>query len=222
MTMTPESVAQWLKEHPDFFESHSALLTELQLPHPHGTHAVSLAERQLMALRDKNRALETRLGELIGYAETNDSTSAKVHRLALALIRAPSLSSVLEAVRRLLQEDFAVPGMAVRLWGLPQDRDRPEFSAVNDSLRDVVADLAEPRCGHDAVPECAHWIRSDLPLQSFALLPLRDTDTFGAILLGSPDPHRFYPDMGTFYLTRIADMVSAALRAHARTPDDAD
>ncbi|MBU6505700.1 MAG: DUF484 family protein, partial [Betaproteobacteria bacterium] len=181
MTLTPESVAQWLKEHPDFFETRSALLADIQLPHPHGTHAVSLAERQLLALREKNRALEARLAELIGYAETNDGTSAKVHRLALALIRAGSLSAVLEAVRTLLQEDFTVPGMAVRLWGLPQDRERPEFSAASDALRDFVAELAAPHCSHEAVLESAQWIGPEVDHpQSFALVPLRDTETFGA------------------------------------------
>ena len=223
MTLTPESVALWLKEHPDFFETQSALLTEIQLPHPHGTHAVSLAERQMLALRDKNRALEARLGELIGYAETNDSTSAKVHRLALGLIRAQTLSAVLDLVRTLLQEDFAVPGMAMRLWGLPQDRDRPEFFAVSESLRDFVVDLDAPHCSHEAVPDSTLWLDAQAPApQSFALLPLRDTETFGAILLASPDRKRFYPDMGTFYLTRIGELVSAALRAHARKADDGD
>ena len=223
MTLTPESVALWLKEHPDFFETRSALLADIQLPHPHGTHAVSLAERQLLALREKNRALEARLAELIGYAETNDSTSAKVHRLALALIRANSLSAVLEAVRTLLQEDFTVPGMAVRLWGLPQDRERPEFSAASDALRDFVAELAAPHCSHEAVLESAQWIGPEVDHpQSFALVPLRDTETFGAVLMASNDRQRFYPDMGTFYLTRIGELVSAALRVHASPADHGD
>ncbi|MDE2212558.1 MAG: DUF484 family protein [Betaproteobacteria bacterium] len=223
MTLTPESVALWLKEHPDFFETRSALLADIQLPHPHGTHAVSLAERQLLALREKNRALEARLAELIGYAETNDGTSAKVHRLALALIRAGSLSAVLEAVRTLLQEDFTVPGMAVRLWGLPQDRERPEFSAASDALRDFVAELAAPHCSHEAVLESAQWIGPEVDHpQSFALVPLRDTETFGAVLMASNDRQRFYPDMGTFYLTRIGELVSAALRVHASPADHGD
>lgn len=223
MTLNSESVARWLKEHPDFFETHNALLADLQLPHPHGTHTISLAERQLLALREKNHLLEARLEELIGYAETNDGTSAKVHRLALALARATTLLAVLDAVRHLLQEDFSVPGTAIRLWGLPQDRERPEFSPASDALREFVNALAAPHCSHEAVLDSGQWIAGLAPApQSFALLPLRDTETFGAVLLASPDRQRFYPDMGTFYLTRIGELVSAALRAHARKPDDAD
>ena len=75
---------------PDFFERHATLLTKLKLPHSRGAAAVSLVERQVLALRDKNQALETRLRELIEVARGNDVLAAKIHRLACRLIaRAP-------------------------------------------------------------------------------------------------------------------------------------
>ena len=47
---------------PDFLNQHHELFSELTVPHPqHGGQAISLAERQLHALRDKIRALELKL-----------------------------------------------------------------------------------------------------------------------------------------------------------------
>ncbi|MHB8352930.1 MAG: DUF484 family protein [Burkholderiales bacterium] len=219
MTLNSDSVATWLKQHPEFFESHSALLADINLPHPHGTHAVSLSERQLQAMRDKNRALETRLNELIGYAGANDNTSGKVHRLALGLIGASSLSAVLDIVQHQLRDDFAVPHSAIRLWGLAQNDERVEFAPVQSELREFVSHMETPHCGHHAVYETNRWFEDVAPgLRSFAMMPLRDSITFGVLLLASPDENRFYPDMGTFYLNRIADLVGAALRSQTHGP----
>ena len=219
MTLDSDSVATWLKQHPEFFESHSALLADINLPHPHGTHAVSLSERQLQAMRDKNRALEARMNELIGYAGANDNTSGKVHRLAVSLIGARSLPAVLDIVQHQLKDDFAVPYSVFRLWGLTQEEERVEFAPVQSELREFVSHMETPHCGHHAVYETSRWFEDAAPsLRSFAMMPLRDSITFGVLLLASPDENRFYPDMGTFYLNRIAELVGAALRSQTDGP----
>ena len=219
MNLDSDAVAAWLKQHPEFFEAHSALLADINLPHPHGTHAVSLSERQLQAMRDKNRALEARLGELIGYAGANDTTSGKVHRLAVSLLGARTLPAVLDIVQQQLKEDFAVPHGAIRLWGLAAEEGRPEFAPVQAELREFVSHMEAPHCGHHAVYETSRWFEDEAPnLRSFAMMPLRDSVTFGVLLLASPDENRFYPDMGTFYLTRIAELVGAALRSQTHGP----
>ena len=70
--MNAEDVARYLREHPDFLNQHHELFSELTVPHPqHGGQAISLAERQLHALRDKIRALELKLAELIRFALQN-------------------------------------------------------------------------------------------------------------------------------------------------------
>ena len=95
--MTPvseDAIADYLQLNPDFFERHATLLTKLKLPHGRGAAAVSLVERQVLALRDKNQALETRLRELIEVARSNDALATKIHRLACRLIRAHSWSAL--------------------------------------------------------------------------------------------------------------------------------
>jgi hypothetical protein len=47
-----------------------------------------------------------------------------------------------------------------------------------------------------------------------AMLPLRREgalDAFGLLVLGSPDPTRYAAQMGTEFLSRIAEVASAAL-----------
>ena len=46
-------------------------MSQIFLPHPHGGRTVSLAERQMLTLREKNRATESKLSELIAFGEEN-------------------------------------------------------------------------------------------------------------------------------------------------------
>ncbi len=71
--MRAEDVEQYLQNNPQFFEEHADMLTQISLPHPHGGRTISLSERQLLALREKNKELEKRLRELIAFAEDNDA-----------------------------------------------------------------------------------------------------------------------------------------------------
>lgn len=82
----PEDVADYLKNNPGFFEQYADLMAQIFVPHPHGGRAVSLAERQMLTLREKNRQTESKLAELIAFGEENDQISEKVHRLAVGLV----------------------------------------------------------------------------------------------------------------------------------------
>ena len=105
-TVSEANIADYLQRNPDFFERHSGLLTKLKLPHNRGAATVSLVERQVQALRDKNQALETRLRELIDVARGNDVLAAKIHRLASRLVRARNATTLLDSMETSLREDF--------------------------------------------------------------------------------------------------------------------
>ena len=84
--MKSEEIAQYLQDHPQFFEEHAELMSHMVIPHPHGGRTISITERQMLSLRDKNRQLEAKLGELLQFGEENDVISEKMHRLAVALV----------------------------------------------------------------------------------------------------------------------------------------
>lgn len=210
----PDEIAEYLKNNPSFFEHYADLMAQIFLPHPHGGRAVSLAERQMLTLREKNRQTETKLAELIAFGEENDAISEKVHRLAVGLIAAETFQAVIHLLNFHLRDDFSVPHVALRLWHKPEEiDDLPEFAMVGEELQVFAETLGRPYCGSTAGFGTASWFGEHADhIRSQALIALRNGGgTIGMIALGSEEASRFYADMGTLYLERLGEMVSAAL-----------
>jgi uncharacterized protein YigA (DUF484 family) len=209
--LTHDQVAQFLRDNPEFFSHYGDLLTLINVPHPHSGQAISIGERQVMLLRDRARNLENKLKEFIQFAEENDSIGEKMHHLALGLMRAKTLPAALQALYLSLTENFAIPHVTVRVWG-GASHDLPEFAAISDDLRELAGGLAQPLCGHAAPEEVRGWFgEAGGHLQSFALTPLKEEGVDGLLVLASEDPKRFYPEMGTLYLTWLGQLTSAAV-----------
>lgn len=210
--MTPEEIAAYLQRHPEFFEDYADMVASIYIPHPHGGRAISINERQILTLREKGKLLESKLHDLIRYGEENDAIGEKLHRLALALITAHDAAATMQVLYFNLREDFAIPHVALRLWRNAAAADIAECAPVSDAAREFAVELAEPQCGSEARPDVTQWFNvPEATLKSFAYMPLRDTDTFGLLVLASEDPQRFYPEMGTLYLKRLSDLATGAL-----------
>ncbi len=209
--LQPELVADYLTRHPNFFNDFPALLADIHVPHPHGTHAVSMSERQLISLREKVRLLENKLAELIQFGEENDSISEKLHAMTLALLAAATPEAVVAALNLHLHDGFAVPHYAVRVWNLPES-EQPMTHPVAQNVHDAVAAMSFPVCGALAVPEAREWFGEIAShLRSFAAIPLHHQGNLGLLVLASEEPNRFYASMGTLYLTRLGQVLAAAL-----------
>jgi uncharacterized protein YigA (DUF484 family) len=209
--LSADDVVRFLRENPAFFDEHAELLSEITVPHPHGGRAIALSDRLMLGLRDKNKALEGKLSELIQFGEENDVISEKVHRLSVAMMATRTLPSMLHETYYNLREDFQVPHVALRVWRGAGDQ--AEFDTVSDELKAYAADLDQPFCGPNANFEAVGWFGEAGPhVRSVAFVPLAELDqTFGMLALGSEDLLRFYPEMGTLYLKRIGDLVAAGL-----------
>ncbi|MBL8386348.1 MAG: DUF484 family protein [Burkholderiales bacterium] len=226
--MSPDAVAQYLQHNPKFFEEYADLMAQIFVPHPHGGRAISLPERQMLTLREKVRSLEHTLADLVETGHSNDSLSSKMHRLTIALLAAVAQSpqQVLGIMNYHLREDFAIPHTAFRAWGVV-----PAHAALDDGER-VSAALKRLAAGADGGPklpycgpvqglvadgaalgaEVAGWFGDAGPhLRSLALMPVRGHGGGGLLALASEDEHRFYSGMGTLYLERLAESLSAAL-----------
>jgi uncharacterized protein YigA (DUF484 family) len=213
--MKPDEVADYLKEHPDFFERYAEMLAEIYIPHPHGGRAVSISERQILTLREKNKQLEGKLREVIQFGEENDAISEKVHRISIALLGASDIRGVLNAVYLNLREDFAVPHVSLRVWRANGHAELPEFAPVSDASREFTVSLTHPYCSGRAMVDTAGLFgEASAHLRSFSYVPLRDSETFGLLVLASEDPQRFYPEMGTLYLKRLGELVAAGIARH--------
>ena len=209
--MDANAVAIYLKENPKFFEDFADVIADIFVPHPHGGHAIPIAERQIVTLREKNTELENRLREMIRFGGENDLISERLHRSTLALIAAPDLETTLAVLYHSLQEDFGVPHVTSRLWGkVPEQSYLPELAATSQELRDYADQLGAPYCGPVAPFESRDWFDAGDACRSFAFLPLRTAYTFGLLALGDENAERFHSGMGTVYLTRLAELASVA------------
>lgn len=215
-----DDVAAWLKANPDFFMAHSDVFSAMQIPHPQGGHAISMVERQLISLRERNSKLEKQLSELIGYGQHNDSLIEKLHRLTLALLRAGDAEMTLAVVHESLRADFAIPLSATRWWGEPiSTHPLAEASLCSSELKSYVAGLDRPYVGPNAAHESRDWLGAGGgDAQSFAYVPLQDGGVCGVLMLASDDTERFTQDMATDVLTRLAHLASAALGRFAIHP----
>lgn len=218
--MNSDEVEQYLKDHPEkfaqffgqFFELHPERLESVNVPHPYGGHAIPLSERQTLGLREKVKLLEGKLSELIQFGEENDAISEKVHRASTALLGAKNFAAVVHALYFHLREDFSVPHVGLRLWGYSLLDGTMEGEAVSDVQRTLVDTMGAPQCGPAEGSLFLPWFgESAEHVRSIALIPLGATKAFGLLALGSEDPHRFYPEMGTLYLRRIGELAAAAV-----------
>lgn len=214
MKFSSEEVAQYLQQHPEFFEEYADMLAEIQVPHPHGGRAIPISERQIVALRDKNRILQDKLGELIRFGEENSAITEKMHRLAVALLSFNRLTDFLHGLNFHLREDFSVPHTALRLWNRSAEGPAlPESAPASPDIQVLTEGLSRPYCGPHILDEVRNWFGEEdaARLRSFAMVALRTDQIAGLLVMGSEDPQRFYVNMGTVYLTQLGELVSAAL-----------
>ena len=220
--LAAESVANYLKSHPDFFEQHAKLLAEITLPSPHGSGVISLAERQQIAQRDKIRALEVMIEDMITNAEENEAIGAKIHQLSLTLLNQQNFNSLLKALDQSLKTDFSVTESQIKIWLKPSNSaiaNHAVFKPSSDHLTEWVSTLKQPYCGEK--PESALEGLDpalDPNLRSFACIPLcknsADPHTFGVLILASENAERFKSGLGTHYLERIGELIAASLLNH--------
>ena len=212
------SIAEYLLQHPDFFERHAEMLTHVQLSSGHGQRAVSLQERQAEMLRDKIKGLESRIMEMVRNSSENSSIAHKIHRWSCALAAVQDVRQLPRAIAEGIQQEFDVPQVGIRVWDVAGPYLGQLFTmGVSEDAKSFATSLTMPFCGPNLGFEPTAWLPNADDVKSVALLTLREgqndsqSPAFGLLVLGSPDPLRFDATMGTEFLSRIAEQASAAL-----------
>ena len=214
-------VASYLRRHPDFLTEFPDLALALVLPREQG-QAASLASYQLDVLRDKNRELNRRLHELIEIAHENQLLMVRVHTLTLALMRATSLPETLNAVVAALTEDFNTDLVRIVLFRADGDLPVAEWLLIEPDGPQAMPAFAEflkrgdPLCGRLQQDKLDALFGSRVgEVASAVLLPVAGV---GMLAVGSQDPNRFHPGMGTVFLKLIAEGVASAVGRFAHSP----
>lgn len=237
----PADIAAFLQSRPDFFVEHADVFAGLQLPNPHGAHAISLSERQILTLRERTRALEWQLSELIQNARANQKISDAVTRFSQRLLAEHHAAALPGVITAGLTEFFGLESVALRLWGLSGQESpnsvRPgpnspavvvplsargnDAAPVSEDVRLFADSLQQPYCGRNTEFEAVSWLAT--PPASLALVALRlapQEDSVGLLVLGSDDPERFGPDKGVTFLQTLGSILQAAL-TRLRPPESA-
>lgn len=213
--ITEQDIADFLINTPDFFERHADLLASVQLNSGHGKRAVSLQERQAEMLREKIKVLERGLMDMIRYGNENTQTADKLQHWTCKLLLAAQARDLPELLAREIKDEFAVPQVAIKVWGVDTAFAGEAFAAdVSSDVKAFTTSLTVPYVGLNSGFEASSWLDNAAQALSVALIPLRassQTEAFGLLVLASPDAQRFNSNMGTDFLERIGEIGSAAL-----------
>ena len=218
--ISDSAVQEYLEANPDFFERHGKLLNTLSVPHGTG-EAVSLVERQVSMLRQKELKLERQLKDLIAVARDNDVLMAKIHELALQLLGTRNLATTIAAIEEAMRSGFGADHSIMVLFGDPVMFDDIKvgrffrvIARADEDLKpfETFLDGKGPRCGQVRNSQRDFLFQSDAgEVGSVALIPLGDKARIGFLAIGSADADRFHPGMSIDFLTRVGDLVEGAL-----------
>lgn len=217
------SVSGYLEAFPEFFERNPQLLQRIRLPDARGGGStVSLLEKQVDVLRERNRLLERKLAEFIGVARGNDELAAKIHRLTTRLVHARGLGRVVDAVEASLREDFDVQRAVLVLFredAALAARESPFIRLAERQGADMRSFESlfagdKPRCGQVRDSQRDYLFgEGAVDVGSVALVPLGPGGNLGLLACGATDSQRFNPTVGTDFLARIGELIAAALVA---------
>ena len=226
--ITEEDIANFLVNTPDFFERNAELLAAVRLNSPHGSRAVSLQERQADMLREKIRALEMRLMDMMRHGTDNEVLIERMQRWVKTLLMTANASDLPYTIADHIQHDFLVPQVAIKVWGVADDYQIEPFAVgVGDEVKTFAETLSTPYVGMSQNFEAVKWLLEPSAAQSVAMVALRATradDTpqtatkqqvIGLLVMASPDAQRYREGMGTAFIERLGDLASAAL-SHLR------
>ncbi|MBV6424922.1 MAG: hypothetical protein NAOJABEB_02736 [Steroidobacteraceae bacterium] len=216
-----EAVARYLQLNPDFFERHQAILGRLRLPHARSASTISLVERQVEVLRERQAELEGKLAEFVKVARANDALSAKIQRFTRRLLCAGSRHAMAQAIEASLREDFdafhstliLTNGHGTGFEDLPERflRAVAPDDAGYRSFEGLFAS-GKPRCGQVRDSQRQFLFGADAgEIGSVALVPLGDHGSIGLLALGSHDRERFHPGMSTEFLARMGELIADAV-----------
>jgi uncharacterized protein YigA (DUF484 family) len=215
-----DAVAEYLQSNPDFFERHEVLLGTMRIPHRTGA-AVSLVERQVATLRQKNLQLERKLRDLVEVAHSNDALSDKIHELATRLLAAGNRAQAIKAAEELLRSSFSVDNAVLVLFetGRAGEFD-PEYRFLRLIDRSDRAmgpfrtflESGTSRCGliRDSQRDFLFGPDAD-EVASAALIPLGENAGTGFLAIGSRDIDYFHPGKSMDFMNRLGDLLGCAL-----------
>ncbi len=217
-SVAEHEVVAYLRQHPEFFSRHEALLLQMTLPHPQNGQAISLVERQVAVMREQKQQLREQLQQLTLAARTNEQLMGRFQQLILNLIDSDNLEDAISYIRDALREDFHADAVELLLFNHSGDKNAID---PDDSRLQSFAAILEKRetvCGH-LRPEQLQLLfgNSGNDIASAVVIPLCEGDAdacLGLLGIGSIDAKRYHPQMGTMFVNHLGAVMNRIFRSH--------
>lgn len=208
-SLDDDAVRDYLKDNSDFLQRYPEMLDYLHISHASGS-AISLVEKQVSVLRERNIEMRRRLNTLTTNARDNDKLYDQTRALVLALLEADSLAGVHQAFTDAMRKDFQVEHSSMILFGDSTDEDDICRIETEEAAKLEIGALLKGRkavCGALRKEELSYLFPKAGDIGSAALMPLYNRKALGVIAVGCSDANRYSGDMGTLFLTHIAEVV---------------
>jgi len=221
--LNDEDVRDYLKKHRDFFERHPDMLDQLHVTHSSGS-AVSLVEKQVSVLRERNMDMRKRLNTLTANARENDKLYEQTRGLVLNLLDADSIAGLYRAFMHAMQNSFDVEFASMILFGDASDERDYRVDSLENAKSHIGALLNGRKaiCGALRKEEFTYLFPSDGAGHPFyqggsaAIMPLTDGTQLGLIAVGCSDANRYTSDMGVLFLSHIAEVILRLMQRFSR------
>ncbi len=199
--LNPKDVEEFLRAHPNFLQDRPGLLAVLSLPHG-GEGAVSLVERQVSVLRQRNIVSRQQINALSDIGRENDRLLEATRRTVLALLAGTNRQELAQIWLVQVTNTFkAELGALIWITGEPN-------SNSAESVADKLIGQGESFCGVLRPEEMNALFASDASQGSAALSPIRNgSDILGVLAVGARDSARYRQEDGTIFLEYLAEVI---------------
>jgi uncharacterized protein len=210
--LSATEIKDYLQNNPGFFDDYPDLLELIRLPHESGA-AVSLVERQVSLLRERNQEMKQRINSLLDSAKINDKLFEKTKRLVISLLDANDLATIVDTLSESLGTDFQVEFHSLILFGDKKSIPTCNTKVVGmDQANNQIGTLLRtnrPLCGVLGSEEL-NFLFGDQAAEvgSVAAVPLSHGSTYGLLAIGNSDPNYYRSSMGTLFLSYIAEVLN--------------
>lgn len=206
-------VAAYLRAHKDFFVDHEALLADITIPHETGK-AVSLVERQVMVLRERNIELRERLTRLLDVARENDMLFEKMRGLILALLETRTVAQLAVVLERELRQRFGSEYVSFLLFDVSGATGAAQ-SIPLQAAQEKIPSLAKGRhavSGQLRKDELQFLFGHEGELvMSCAVVPVQHERPLGLLAIGSSSAEHFKSSMDTLFISFVGDVLARVL-----------
>ncbi|MDX1734392.1 MAG: DUF484 family protein [Halioglobus sp.] len=206
--LNDERVREYLKVNHDFLQRNPDMLDYLHISHASGS-AISLVEKQVSVLRERNMDMRHRLNTLTGNARENDRLYEHTRDLVLAMLEAPSVEALYDSFMTAINRDFDVDHACMILYS-DSDEQTAYRTETLDRARNEIGPLIKGNkavCGTLRAEELKFLFPQGDGVGSAALMPLFDGEPVGLLAIGSSDANRYSSNVGTLFLSHIADVM---------------